>query len=97
VCRLLVTADIVPSSLILVTLIMEAQGSSETSVLTRATRRSAQEDDILPSRCRENLKSDILLEFSQRYEFIRTHSLSLICSLLGLLKETSDYETWQRA
>jgi hypothetical protein len=37
--RLLVTANVVPSSPILVTLIKEEPGSSETSVLTRATRR----------------------------------------------------------
>jgi hypothetical protein len=35
--RLLVMANVVPSSPILVTLIMEALHSSETSVLTRAT------------------------------------------------------------
>jgi hypothetical protein len=35
--RLLVTANVVPSSPIFVTLIMEALSSSETSVLTRAT------------------------------------------------------------
>jgi hypothetical protein len=37
-CRLLITANVVPSSPILVILMMEAQSSSETSVLTRATR-----------------------------------------------------------
>jgi hypothetical protein len=37
--RLLVVACVVPSSPILVTLMKEALGSSETSVLTRATRR----------------------------------------------------------
>jgi hypothetical protein len=37
VLRLLVTANIVPSSPILVTLMMEAISFSETSVLTRAT------------------------------------------------------------
>jgi hypothetical protein len=37
--RLLVTASVVPSSQILVTLMKEALSSSETFVLTRATRR----------------------------------------------------------
>jgi hypothetical protein len=42
--RLLVTASVVPSSLILVTLMMEALSSSETSVLTRDTRHNILED-----------------------------------------------------
>jgi hypothetical protein len=41
VSRLLVTANVVPSSPILVTLMKEALSSSETSVLTRATRRNS--------------------------------------------------------
>jgi hypothetical protein len=61
VLRLLVTANDVPSSPILVTLMLNVMRSSETSVLTRVTRRNIQEDGILYSHRRGNLKSYIAL------------------------------------
>jgi hypothetical protein len=60
----LLVTDKVPSSPILVTLMMEAIRSPETSVLTRATRRNISEDGILFSHRRENLKSYKQIYFS---------------------------------
>jgi hypothetical protein len=58
VLRLLVTANVAPSSPILVTMMIEAIRFYETSVLTSVTRRQIREDDILRSHCRE--KPEIL-------------------------------------
>jgi hypothetical protein len=52
-----VTANFVPTSPILDTLMMEALRFSETSILTRAIGCTIPEDDILHSHRRENLKS----------------------------------------
>jgi hypothetical protein len=47
ITRLLVTAKVALTSPVLVTHMMEAIRSSETSVLTRTTRRNISEDSIL--------------------------------------------------
>jgi hypothetical protein len=57
--RLLVTASLLPSSPILLTLMKEALRSSKMSILPRGTQRNIPEDTILHSHCRENLKSYI--------------------------------------
>jgi hypothetical protein len=74
--RLLVTANVVPSSQILAILMMEAWSSSETSVLTRGTWRNIPEDSIHHSYCRECLKSYIsnsCLAYNSRARTRREH------------------------
>jgi hypothetical protein len=53
----IITARVVSNSLILLTLMTEAIRSSETFLLTRASRHHIAEDGILHSHRRENLKS----------------------------------------
>jgi hypothetical protein len=51
VFQLLVTVNVVPTSPILCTLVMDAIRSPETSVLTTATRCNIPKDDILHTGC----------------------------------------------
>jgi hypothetical protein len=77
--RLIITANIVPNSQILPTLIMEEICCYETSVLTRTTRRNIPEDGILHSHCPENLKSYISKKL-------------VVLSLIRNLRDASDLD-----
>jgi hypothetical protein len=59
---LLVTADIITSLPILITLMMVVKRFSETSVLMSATRHNIPDDGILHSHCCENLKCYMIFD-----------------------------------
>jgi hypothetical protein len=71
VFQLVVTGNVASSLLILFTMMMDAICSSETSVLTNATRRHIQNDGILHSHRHENLQSYNVRNFRPNHGKLR--------------------------
>jgi hypothetical protein len=75
VFRSLVTANVVPSSSILLILIIEAISSSKMSAHTSATRRNIPDDGILHIHRREIPKSYIISSESLKHKIARAGTI----------------------
>jgi hypothetical protein len=85
--RLLVTTNVVPSSPVLVTPMLETLRSPETSVLTRARQLNFPENGILRSCRRENLKSYTIYVSIQIFVPLQAIFLNILFIIVWLLIE----------
>jgi hypothetical protein len=81
--QLLVTANVVPTSPILINMMMQARGFSETSVLTRTTRHyHIPEYSILHCYQRENINTYIYATCSYCFYSSLLHTLSVLWAII---------------